>query len=185
MKNSNDTFNLNEQLVRLRKRDGHTQKEVAEFLGVDVTTYSRYEAGQRTPDAEKLRKLAEYYGTTDELLGATLPIVTTIDYTADELDAFQKVLEECDPNSTDNFFELQYMYRRLQEAFRPINQRHTEACEFPNISLDQLLSRAQFAEENTVQKIILNPRAEYLTQVYFKLQSRIMDKMMGNDRRSE
>lgn len=62
-------------IKRLRIEKGYTQKYVAEYLGVDVSTYAHYELARRTPDIKKLRMLAELYGLTDELLGAKLPIV--------------------------------------------------------------------------------------------------------------
>lgn len=44
---------------QLRKECGETQKELAEYLGVDVSTYAHYEAGNRTPDIKRLRMLAQ------------------------------------------------------------------------------------------------------------------------------
>ena len=35
-------MNFAEQLIRLRKSEGVTQKELAQQLGVNVTTYQRY-----------------------------------------------------------------------------------------------------------------------------------------------
>ena len=57
------------RLRELRKEHGATQKMVADYLGVDVTTLAHYEAGRRSPNPEKMRKLAEYYGLKDEILG--------------------------------------------------------------------------------------------------------------------
>jgi transcriptional regulator with XRE-family HTH domain len=46
------------------------QKTAAREMGMEPNTLSRYELGEREPDAETLVKLAEYYGTTtDYLLG--------------------------------------------------------------------------------------------------------------------
>ncbi len=62
---------FHEQLKELRKNKGVTQAEVAQILGVEQSTYAHYESGRRTPDLERLRRLAEYYRLTDELLGVT------------------------------------------------------------------------------------------------------------------
>ena len=62
-------MNLNEYLIKLRNDMGVTQKNVADYLGVDVSTYAHYESGRRTPNFEKLQRLAEYYSLDDELLG--------------------------------------------------------------------------------------------------------------------
>lgn len=57
-------------LKKLRMSKGVYQKEVAEYLGVDRTTYVKYERGDTEPNLEILDKLATYFGVTvDELLG--------------------------------------------------------------------------------------------------------------------
>ena len=53
-------MNFAEQLIRLRKSEGVTQKELAQQLGVNVTTYQRYEYGDRTPQLPELIALADY-----------------------------------------------------------------------------------------------------------------------------
>ena len=51
-------------------RTGKTQKEVADFLGIERSTYAKYESGASEPAFETLRRLAEYFETsTDELMG--------------------------------------------------------------------------------------------------------------------
>lgn len=57
-------------LKKLRMSKGVYQKDVAEYLGVDRTTYVKYERGDTEPNLEILDKLATYFGVTvDELLG--------------------------------------------------------------------------------------------------------------------
>lgn len=67
---------LGERLRCLRQRDGHTQLDVALYLGIDKSTYAHYESGRRTPDAERLRRLAEYYHLVDEILGVGDPFLS-------------------------------------------------------------------------------------------------------------
>ncbi len=45
-------------LKTLRKQNKRTQKDVASFLGISTTSYSRYEQDLRQPDFEALAKLA-------------------------------------------------------------------------------------------------------------------------------
>lgn len=170
---------LHRKIKMLRLQEGYTQKCVADFIGVDVTTYSRYESAQRTPDVKKLRKLAELYGMHDELLGSTLPMETTVMYTKKELDDFQSLLESCHPENANGYFELKSMYDRLHEAFDPIQKRQMEACDFPDIPSEKLLARLASKSDKTVKRVYLNPRAEALTAFYLKLQDEIIDKMMG------
>lgn len=65
------TFNNNVLYLRLKKlRGDKKQTEVAAALNMTQQTYSRYECGERTPDAPNLCIIADYYGvSTDYLLG--------------------------------------------------------------------------------------------------------------------
>lgn len=59
-----------EQLKILRKAKGVLQKDVAAYLGINRTTYVKYETGVSEPDNETLKKIADYYGVSiDHLLG--------------------------------------------------------------------------------------------------------------------
>jgi transcriptional regulator with XRE-family HTH domain len=54
--------------LRTEKKIG--QKELADYLGVGVSTLSQYETGKREPNNEALNKLAEFLNvSTDYLLG--------------------------------------------------------------------------------------------------------------------
>jgi transcriptional regulator with XRE-family HTH domain len=60
---------LPQKLKELRKVNNYTQDYVAEVLGVVRQTYSHYETGKRTPDAEVFYKLAGLYNiSVDDLL---------------------------------------------------------------------------------------------------------------------
>ena len=54
---------LGEMLKKLRKHYGHSQAVVADHIGIDRSTYSKYELG-RTPDVETIAKLAAFYGVS-------------------------------------------------------------------------------------------------------------------------
>lgn len=57
------------KLQILRKICGKTQKEIADYLGVDRSTYAKYESGDSEPTLDTLKKLAKYFDvTTDYLL---------------------------------------------------------------------------------------------------------------------
>lgn len=56
----------------LREDCDLTQREVAEFLGIQQTVCSRYERGFQTIPVEHLLKLADFYHvSTDYMLGRT------------------------------------------------------------------------------------------------------------------
>ncbi|XMB71873.1 helix-turn-helix transcriptional regulator [Mycoplasmatota bacterium WC30] len=62
----------NEALKSLRTNNNLSQKDVASIVGVNQTTYGRYELGQIEPNVATLMKLATYYGVSiDYLLGRT------------------------------------------------------------------------------------------------------------------
>ncbi len=59
-----------ERLRYLRKEKGYTQEKVAELLGVDRRTYSAYENGINSLNAQTLIMLSKIYGASiDYMLG--------------------------------------------------------------------------------------------------------------------
>ena len=60
---------FNERLLELRKKKGWSQEELGYKLDVSRQTISKWEAGQTTPELEKLVKLSEIFEiTVDELI---------------------------------------------------------------------------------------------------------------------
>lgn len=58
------------KLAKYRKRNGYTQSEIAEILGIPKKTYQNYEREVRDIDSNMLCRLADIYGITlDELMG--------------------------------------------------------------------------------------------------------------------
>lgn len=63
------------RLKELRIKKGVLQSDVAEYIGVNNSTYAYYERGTHNPTPETLCKLADFFGVTvDELLGRTLQL---------------------------------------------------------------------------------------------------------------
>ena len=63
---------LREKLIVSRNKDGLSQMELAERLGVSRQAVSRWESGDTTPSVDKLKTLARIYGVSlDWLLGDT------------------------------------------------------------------------------------------------------------------
>lgn len=64
---------LSQKLKELRKLHNFTQDYVASYLGVIRQTYSHYETGKRSPDANTLYRLAGlYHISVDDLLSSTI-----------------------------------------------------------------------------------------------------------------
>lgn len=58
------------RLRELRKAKKLTQAELGKIINVTKVSISGYESGDRTPDTDNLRRLADYFGvTSDYLLG--------------------------------------------------------------------------------------------------------------------
>ena len=62
--------NFNDNLKEARLRSGLSQKEVAENIGVAKSTYSLYESGNREPNVNTIKKIADCLNVSaDTLLG--------------------------------------------------------------------------------------------------------------------
>ncbi len=57
-----------ERLKELRKKRGLYQKDIANYLEVDRTTYVKYETGASEPDTETLSKLADLFNVSLDFL---------------------------------------------------------------------------------------------------------------------
>lgn len=104
-------------LKALRKTKKLTQAEVAEELGIETNTYSRYENGTRSPSIDVLNKLADYFDTTvDYIIGrtdiSTVPEYTPSTYTYPETTEYAAHLD--DPNKPVNEERVREI---IQEAF--------------------------------------------------------------------
>lgn len=60
---------LGKKLRQLRLERRLSQQEVANFVGIHFATLARYESGERLPDVNMLKKLADFFGVTmDDLM---------------------------------------------------------------------------------------------------------------------
>ena len=61
---------LSVRLKELRNEKKLYQIDIARFLDIDRTTYTKYETGENKPDIQTVCKLADYFNvSTDYLLG--------------------------------------------------------------------------------------------------------------------
>ncbi len=60
---------LKNNLMMLRNMHGLSQEALAEKIGISRQSYAKWESGATTPDIEKCKRLADFYGVTiDSLL---------------------------------------------------------------------------------------------------------------------
>lgn len=59
---------LADKIINLRKKNGWSQEELAEKLGVTRQSISKYEGAQSIPDLDKILKLSEIFGVTTDYL---------------------------------------------------------------------------------------------------------------------
>lgn len=53
---------LADKIIRLRKKNGWSQEELAEKMNVSRQAVSKWEAAQTTPDLEKILQLGNLFG---------------------------------------------------------------------------------------------------------------------------
>lgn len=95
---------FNENLKIAREQRGLSQKDVAEKIGVAKSTYSLYESGNREPNVQTIKKIADVLDVSaDELLGIPSTQTTRAahfdgtEYTEEQLDrieAFAKFIKQ-------------------------------------------------------------------------------------------
>ncbi|MBR2835956.1 MAG: helix-turn-helix domain-containing protein [Coriobacteriales bacterium] len=67
-----------DKIIALRKKNGWSQEELAEILGVSRQSISKWESAQSIPDMNKILKLSEVFGvSTDYLLKDELEVAET------------------------------------------------------------------------------------------------------------
>ena len=67
-KRKDEVMILAEKIINLRKKNGWSQEELAEKLGVTRQSISKYEGAQSIPDLDKILKLSEIFGVTTDYL---------------------------------------------------------------------------------------------------------------------
>ena len=74
------TIEIADRLVKLRKKNGYSQEELADKLGLSRQAVSKWERAEASPDTDNLICLAKLYGVSlDELLSTDEDIDTIVD----------------------------------------------------------------------------------------------------------
>lgn len=115
-------LNLGQKIRELRKRDGRTQENLAEALGVTSQAISRWESNGGYPDMEMLPAIANYFHISiDELFG----------YNSDREEKIKRILDKANTVLKNQGFQL-YQGSMSEEVENCIDMLRTAADEFPN-----------------------------------------------------
>jgi transcriptional regulator with XRE-family HTH domain len=77
---------IGRRLRTLREKHDLYASDVAKKLNIHRSTYTNYESGERTPDPEKLNKLAEIFNTTVDYLTCKVDDPTPAENKEDSLE---------------------------------------------------------------------------------------------------
>ena len=115
-------LNLGTKIRELRRRDGRTQDNLAEALGVTAQAVSRWESGGSYPDMEMLPAIANYFHISiDELFG----------YHAEREEKIKTILENATKVLTKQGFTL-YQGSLSEDVEECIYMLRAASEEFPN-----------------------------------------------------
>ena len=115
-------LNLGTKIRELRKRDGRTQDNLAEALGVTAQAVSRWESGGSYPDMEMIPAIANYFHVSiDELFG----------YHDEREEKIKTILENATKVLTKQGFTM-YRGSLSKDVEECINLLRAASEEFPN-----------------------------------------------------
>lgn len=115
-------LNLGAKIRELRRRDGRTQDNLAEALGVTAQAVSRWESGGSYPDMEMIPAIANYFHVSiDELFG----------YHDEREEKIKKILEKATKILTKQGFTM-YPGSLSEDVGECINMLREASEEFPN-----------------------------------------------------
>lgn len=94
-------MSFGERLRAAREQRGFTQQQVADFMGIDKSTYCGYETGKRQPDVPKIKQLSKALGVSGDVLLETgfekTPTLVSEDGLDDETKEIAEAYKIADP----------------------------------------------------------------------------------------
>ena len=160
-------MDLNKNLKFARQRKGLTQKQVAEAIHVDKTTYAHYESGRRTPNAKTWVALCQV------LEIPVFPAQVKIVYPEGLLDDFEKYISD-NEQPTEEFHENNNRFRAIYSFLTRIYEIHKDAMDITDLPIDQI--DMSLGSPVTVMNVSLDIRAEKLIEKATKCMEALMSK---------
>jgi transcriptional regulator with XRE-family HTH domain len=101
---------IGERLRSAREKKGLKQNRVAQMLGVHSTTITKYESGEREPDADTLKKLAEMYDESVEYFLTGQKQMASLEFSPETID-FMGKFEKLPEDKKKIIIELLELYK--------------------------------------------------------------------------
>lgn len=118
------------RIIQLRKQIGYTQKELAEAMGVGLSTVAMWESGKRTPSFKALNNLCDLFDRKIEFILGTSDDDSSVKLTETDVEQLGSwaVDDDCrklmkDYMSLDNFGKAAVENLVQMEKLRCINQQ--------------------------------------------------------------
>lgn len=159
---------FNETLKKLRVTHNLTQQQIADSIGVHVTTYSHYESGNRFPKKEILDKILSVYPSWKPSLLAH-PVETTMIFPKELLDNLEQVLSKIDCIS-ENYGTAKDEYSKIKSALTPVLDLRAEFLDLPDCS-----NITSLPSGTTTKIVHIDIRAEMLIEKAIRLQNSFWD----------
>lgn len=133
---------LADKIIELRKKQGMSQEELAEKLGVSRQSVSKWEGAQSTPDLNRILQLSEIFGvSTDTLLKDTEELSTEAAPAQDTVET-EPPLRKVSMEEANSFLAV-----NEKRAFRTaVGVALCIICTVPVILADQLVSSDHVAD---------------------------------------
>ena len=158
---------LNQRLRTARQQKGLTQKQVAEVIGVDKSTYAHYESGRRTPDAKTWVALCEF------LEIPIFPAQVNIVYPEGWLDEFEKCITDYG-QPTEKIRDNNDRIMSINDSLNRIFKVRAEAMDTTDLPIDKI--DMSLGRPVTIMNVSLDIRAEKLIERAIKCMAVLMAK---------
>ena len=104
-----------EYLKKLRMAAGYTQKNIADLLGMDRSTYAYYETGKTEPNIRNLKKLSTLYNVRIEDLVNCRDLPSVLSLSSSSADSESTIFLEVFRKLTEKEQQLVMLYRSCED----------------------------------------------------------------------
>lgn len=119
---------IGSKIRELRKKEGATQEDLANLLGVTKSTISKYELGHREISIEQLKKILDFFGIEYGLFLTNFDDPEATEWNDYTMDEFWKALFAKNPSkpSTASKVKLVPLFKNIGGSFESIDTEKIE-----------------------------------------------------------